>query len=411
MNTRRAVTLIELLVAILASVIVGYVAFDMVNAQKTNYVRTKEKVKLQTNVRDAMRIMELEMRNIGFATSVANGAGLNDVATNCPLPGGVTTNIDVTDNPTMAIGDVIQFRYFETLRGPTGSPLLTANCATSYRQIAYRLNNGTLERMRSDPNSAVQNWVPFLNDVLSFQVEYGMRGNAGTIGSEPFGTTAFLENQQNWTPQTAPNPTASLLFNGWSTALQTLKTNVDVPVFRGSVYQVVLNLAGNPTFLDPINGYNRVFLQVGMMASGGNAFLAGASSIVWAGDPITPNYTVNVFFTPTVDLPDARFGIQGNLLTPVNAATANLTITNLSIQVVSQGTYQWNTAPTNAQLPFVSALRVTILAKTQSNDKEGVRASFTATELGGTSTGYTVLSPDAQKTHILLQRVIPVVNN
>jgi hypothetical protein len=60
----------------------------------------------------------------------------------------------------------------------------------------------------------------------------------------------------------------------------------------------------------------------------------------------------------------------------------------------------------------VSAIRVNLLVKTNQANKEGVAPAFSALQLGDPEMAdYVASGSDAKRSHILVERIIPVVNN
>ena len=421
MKSRKGVTLLELLVAMALVTIVGYLAFDLLKDENQNYVRIREKVKLQGDARDAMRIMESELRNAGFAVQ-AQAAPIYNKAAHCNeawFDAATGTAIDPTNNSTsLSTGDEIAFRGYQL--GNNGT--LPTSCATGasglFQEVGYRLRNGSLQRYFRNDVSSTPKWVPFLNDVVSFQVQYGMVGTpgAGAIIGDPL----TIMNLSNWqTTGTISSSSGVVSMTGWSaTSAKIWSTKlVGFNVKRGQRYKVTFSIAGDlgtgilaDATTGTVTGYDRTQLFAGLRA--GPRFLD--SLTVWAGDSanLSPIST-ELYFTVPKDTTDVQIAIKGKLLPGATAGSQVMRIENLRIEQVGSGTFDtWLNDPTNAQLGKVKAVRITLLAKTQDKNKEGVKASFTGPELGDSLLpDYTASGADTAKSHILLQRVIPVVNN
>lgn len=85
----RGVTLPELLVALLCACLVAWIAFDLVRDENRNYTRTRAKVRTQEDAREAMRILEEDLKNSGFHRLVKAGitgtTPINPKDSVCPL--------------------------------------------------------------------------------------------------------------------------------------------------------------------------------------------------------------------------------------------------------------------------------------------------------------------------------------
>lgn len=423
MIVRKGVTLLELLIALALAAIVTYFAYDLLVDENRNYVRVREKIKVQADARDAMRIMETEIRNAGFAGR-ASTSRISDGSSSCAdveFNNATGAVIQATNNSaSITTGDRIVFRSF--LLGAGGT--LPTTCATGagslFQEIGYRLNGGSLERYLRQDNAAAQVWVPFLNDVVSFQVQYGVANNPSTT----IGVEATILNQANWSTTggtTVGCGTKCLTLRGWAAgSLRTWGTNLSgYDVKRGETYRVVFTLRGNAGFIDSmttgtVTGYDRSTLRVGIVETIAGGFLD--SITVWAGDPLVPSPTAReVYLTMPKNATNVKFAVRGSLMSTAIASTPaqELNISDLSIQQVNAGTFlSWVSNPTAAQMGAVRAVRLTLLAKTQDKNREGETAHFTGTDLGDPALpDYTASGADTARSHILLQRIIPVVNN
>lgn len=425
MNKRVGVTLIELLIALALAAIVTYFAYDLLRDENQNYVRVREKVKVQADARDAMRIMESEIRNAGFAgkastNRIANGSAR--CSTEVEFDNATGATMEATNNSsTIATGDQIVFRSFQLGTGAT----LPTTCATGagslFQEVGYRLSGGTMQRyLRQDVASAPV-WVPFLNDVVSFQVQYGLSTNPNTS----IGVDATILNTTNWTFTSGGSISSCgakcITMGGWAAStLRTWGTNFNgYNVKRGETYRAVFTFKGNDGFIDSnstgtVKGYDRATLRVGLVETLGGAFLD--SVIIWAGDPLVPTPTPReVYLTMPKDASNVKFAVRGSLMSSAVASTPaqELNISDLTIRQVNAGTFlSWLTSPTSAQMGEVKAVRLTLLAKTQDKNREGVKAHYTGAALGDPALpDYTATSADTARSHILLQRIIPVVNN
>jgi len=428
MNGRRGITLLELLVAMVLVTIVGYFASILLEDEKGNYTKIRERIKVQADAREGMRIMEMELRNAGFGTRIL---GTNRIGSSAEACVQVRTNsngasLRATNNSSdLSVGDQIVFRMYEIeYNGSTGTTLTSCSmgAGSRFREVGYRLRSGNMERyVRFDTTSTI-NWVPFLEGVVTFQVQYGQDK---PIGTNPWDTTQ-LWNSGRWLQSpTGVQPGGSsrtVSLRAWGTARSTWSTYLlSGPVLhRGETYRLRFRLAGNAPLLDTsstgtITGYDRTSLFAGFVpTSGGDQFVD--SMRIWAGDPTVPSPAVEIYLTPGADVASAQFAIKGRLMTgaAVSAPVQALDVSNLVIEQVRAGVFlDWVAAPTAAQLAATRAVRLTLLVKTGKKGQEGEAVTWSPEELGDPDlpTGYTASGDDESRTHVLLQRIIQVVNN
>lgn len=428
MSARKGITLLELLVAMVLVGIVGYFAAILMNDEQTNYTRIRERIKVQADAREAMRIMETELRNAGFDTRIVGTSRIGSSADPCVQ---VFTNpqgasIKATNNSSdLSDGDQIVFRMYEIeYNGSTGTTLTSCNLGTGsrFREVGYRLNSGTMERyVRFDTTSTI-NWVPFLEDVVTFQIQYGQDK---PIGTNPWDTTElwnsgrWLQSPTGVVPGGTPR-TVSL--RNWATTRSTWSTILTAgpSVRRGETYRVKFSLAGNAPLLDTfstgtVTGYDRNSLFAGFIrTSGGDQFLD--SMRIWAGDHASPTPTVEIYLTPTADAVSTQFAIRGQLMAGAGVSTPvqTLNVSDLVIEPIRAGLFlNWVSAPTDEQLAATRAVRMTLLVRTGKKGQEGAGVTWSPEELGDPDlpTGYTASGDDESKTHVLLQRIVQVVNN
>lgn len=428
MKARRGITLLELLVAMVLVGIVGYFASILMNDEQTNYTRIRERIKVQADAREGMRIMETELRNAGFDTRIMGASRIGSsteactqVRTNAAGASMVATN----NSSDLTVGDQIVFRMYEIqYNGSMGTTLTSCNmgAGSRFREVGYRLNSGTMERyVRFDTTSTI-NWVPFLEDVVTFQVQYGQDRPTGV---NPWDTTElwnparWLQSPTGVVPAGIPR---AVSLRSWGTTRSTWSTILTSgpAVRRGETYRVRFSLAGSAPLLDTsstgtVTGYDRTSLFAGFIrTSGGDQFLD--SMRIWAGDRASPTPTVEIYLTPTADAVSTQFAIRGRLMAGATASTPiqSLDVSNLVIEPIRAGLFlNWVSAPSDAQLAATRAVRLTLLVKTGKKGQEGSGVSWSPEELGDPllPSGYTASGDDKSKTHVLLQRMIQVVNN
>jgi len=168
---RRGVTLIELLVGIFIALIAGGIAFLLLKDEHSNYTSLKARVKLQSDARDAVRIMESELVNTGL--NVGNIMAGGDLMTQaCPhafVSASDSASFSYTDGDP---GDMVAFGQY--LLDEDGLP----NCENANsRWTRYRLVGNILLRATAPTHAMLVNAaeIPLLGDVLAFQMQYGIQ--------------------------------------------------------------------------------------------------------------------------------------------------------------------------------------------------------------------------------------------
>lgn len=415
---RRGVTLIELLVAMVLTTIVAWMALRMFAGEQQNFTRTREKVKMQADAREAMRIMDEEIRNAGYAVQMSTSNRIEASPASCPevlfpSTGGV---IDPGNNSTSySVGDTILFRLFEL---PSSGTLTSCTMGSTgqFREIGYRLDNGVLKRrFRKDTTSSVS-WIPFLQNVVSFQVRYGLVEDTNNIVFD----TAKLRNKAFWNPVT--NGASMLTLGGTAPTLEFsgFGSTTNYAYFgpidssrAGESYRVSMKLMANDSLLDSINGYDTTHFMVGLVKSGLTLYsCVGTFKLGQVANAALP---YEFYFSVNGTLANGRYlFLGGRLRSGATAGAQTLTVTDLKVERISRGSYfTWVNSPSKAEMARVAAVRVSLVVKTAQNAGESAPQSFTVSQLGDLSlpSGYTASSADYDKSHILYQRIIPVVNN
>jgi type II secretory pathway component PulJ len=407
-----------MLIAMGLTGIVAYIALNMFAGQQANYTRTREKVKLQDDAREAMRIVEEDVRNAGFRTSVASEAtGLSGSVNSCDAYVLDANSAAFTaGNRTTLAGDTLRIRYIEP-DASTGQVVCGYGAASAFREIGYRQKGDTLQRMIRTDTTTAPTWVDLLYNVATFQVEYGLlRDPADTLATNTQLTTAA-----NWSGSsgtTAATAASILTLSGWSTSSVFGYYRNAVTLDPRYTYRIAFDLTMNAAMR---NGSNAIDsnttsklpkFTVGFFTAGGAASNALDTVYVYPQDGNLPNTArhIEVYVSPGT----AGSRYLGFLTSYKSGAIANsgqnLQISNAVLSVSSRGQYfTWVDAPTAAQRMLVKAVKINLLAKSARSDKETIQPTFTNLDAAGLS--YTASGVDSLKTHVLYQRIVPVVNN
>lgn len=420
MRSGRGITLLEMMVAMAITGLVAWMALEMFAGQKGNYTRTRDKIRMQDDAREAVRVIEEDARNAGFRTSIRiEPSGLSGNATSCDayVLDGDRSAIS-PGNSDLLSGDTLRVRFIE----PNSDGQVSCS---NLREVAYYQRNDTLFRMTRKDTSAAPIWVPMLDNVVTFQVEYGLLVDVNDTPA----TAAAFATPSNWAGVTAAASGSALNMNGWGTTnTVALLSGVPITLDNNYTYHVVFNLTMNDSMrigtdaagtngIDSNTTSRLPMFWVGFFDGSGVAMAPGDTIYQYPGSHpgTTAHRKVEVYINPTTSGTVGYFGICSKLKAGSNtvAKGQGITVANGTIDIVSRGRYfKWVNAPSHAQKPHVKALKVNLLVKTANKDKEGVAARFTNLDANPTTPlSYTASGSDTLKSHILYQRIVPVVNN
>ncbi|MBK8801028.1 MAG: prepilin-type N-terminal cleavage/methylation domain-containing protein [Fibrobacteres bacterium] len=411
---RRGLTLLEMMIALALTGMVAYIALDMFAGQQANYTRTREKVKLQDDAREVMRIIEEDVRNAGYRTTVSSEAtGLAGSIGKCGYVLDKDSAAFTAGNRNTIAGDTLRIRYVEP-SSIDGQVTCGYGSGTSFREIGYLQRNDTLfRRLRSDTTSASE-WVEMLSNVVTFQVEYGLL----TDPTDQIATSVQLATAANWAgsgSMTASTLGSAVTLTNWKTAGAVVACYKNpVSVDPRYTYRITFDLSMSANMRVGVDGIDSsTTSQLPKFAVGFFNSTAGTPTDTLYAYPQDPSLTsrrIEVLLSPATA--GTRYlGFQTIYKTGANInSTQSVTISNASLSVVSRGQYfSWLNSPTASQGPHVKALRVNLLAKAAMSDGEGDTQAFSNLDASGLS--YSASGADTTRTHILYQRIIPVVNN
>jgi len=423
---RRGITLLELLVAIGLTGIVSFMAWNLLHDEQTHYTRTKTKIKLQADAKDAMRIIEGEMRNTGFNV-VQNGAlGANRTSivacststedSRISPATGDSSSFRFVDNNGVPGGDQIEFRFHQA--GSDGMTSCT-DASTPLQSVSYRYNAGRLER-RFCQGSAVAScptngtWVPFLDSVVSFHLQYGVAaettevvlGNADLITPATWSTVGGLS-----LATTLAAGDTSFAITGFNNTRRYVRFLTAFPRYRRTdTYLLSFRVVGNEAWR-----IDKLKFAAGMYKSDGtvDGVLDTLTASVGYAIAGSTGWMVHTLFTPSVDADGSRYlGFEGQLVAAPASAGHTVTLRNIQVRRISRGEYfRWVENPTVAEKRRVTAVRVSLLVKSRRTDADPAPGTYTGAQLGESSASFTPSGAAVGFSYLLMQRIIPVVNN
>lgn len=417
--TRRGVSLVELLIAIVLTGIATFITISLLSTESGHFQRTREKIRMQADARDAMRILEEELRNAGYNARITATSRVRSVPVPCTEVAFSATGEALRtgmNGTTMAGGDSLSFRFYEL---PASGVLTTCGTgsASRFREISYRLDGGRLERRYRDDPAATAAWIPFLDNVVSFQVRYGLL-------SQPVDTPAgmndaAMKNGANWSKfaigaQTITGTATSMTLSGFDNS-NTVDAHFALPVDsvrKGEIYRCSFDATPNAPFLDSVNGYDTNATRLAFMTS-----TSQEKDQVYFKYPMVAGVTqhYDIYLTgPGTANNHYYVAVKNKLMAGANTGKGQqVRIENFTIRRVNRTRYfRWLSSPTAEEMAQVGAVRINLLVKTPQSSMEPTAPTFTPAQLGDTTLpAYTATGADAKRSHLLYERVIPVVNN
>jgi prepilin-type N-terminal cleavage/methylation domain-containing protein len=328
MRARRGLTLIELLVAMALTGIVTFIVLGMITGQSSNYTTTRTKIKLQSDTREAMRIIQDELKNAGFRTkdSIVNGVL---TASSC----GNSFSVAGKTSYFMPLANGVRFHLYNPFQ-LSGSIM---SCDDDLYTIQYTWDSasGIVSRKSVKGVSAsiaAVDSVPFLAKVKAFRLKYGIYGDtAYMLSKTDFATSSILASGLVATRASD----SAVTLSGWSASTGIFRVLKVFPALdTDATYRIVFTAYGNTAFMDGTTGYST--LQAGLFANGAASsslftFCPGTSA--GAGSARTIEYDL----VPGSDVvgKSVTFGIVGSMKSAASGAT--LSIGNLTVQKKNGG--------------------------------------------------------------------------
>jgi prepilin-type N-terminal cleavage/methylation domain-containing protein len=404
---KRGLTLIELMVAVALTGILVWLTLDLFTGENKAYTRTRERVRLQADSREALRLIEAEIRNMGYKSTVA--ISTNRIRASMGTCSDTWINAGAGDsssfgykNATSLAGDSIAFLFHEANEGPLSS-------CTNLRTIGYRKFGSLLQRRWCDGACTNEPWIALLDSVVSFQIRYGMIAH-------PKDTSAANGPIQTATPSrwtlgnltksgTAPN----MSLTGWNTSRQRAIHGFAIDSLDPAhTWEISFACTPNAALLADMDTSS---FRVGFFNADGSVSGPRDTLNFYPGSSSSAERTVRVVLAPSSGATSGRYlGIEGRLKSTTQAGWS-LSVSNFKARRLSRGRHIWVEAPTVAQKNMVKAVDIRLLVKARRTTDEASPGPFDATALGQSGLVYTPAGADEKRSYVLFQRVFPVVNN
>jgi len=387
---KRGLTLIELLVAMILSVIVVFIAIQMITGEKKSYSKTREKVRLQTDSREGIRIMEQEIKNAGFRIKADINGTTKELTTGSCAQAEYPSGESFDPDPST------------TIYGSTGleirsyNPPIT-NCVTDVWTVGYKYDATAKilyrQAVQGDPSLAANalsasNWVPFLEGVTAFSVNYGvLQENAPLLASTSMTPTSATDwNPASATPSlldfTNSNSSSSWIFQNTAPGANTAVFKKIALASSGggapdgaradaldyySTYRIGFNVSANTEFFDATKGLAALGSANDKVICG---FFDGTGTAIstFTFRPVSNGVVHAVQFDLVPAAASATklyFGIKFQLQNS-SAATRTLTISSLNISRLNKGKYAFSsTIPTDRTTVQALELAITVKSKNE----------------------------------------------
>lgn len=404
---KRGLTLLELMVAVLLTGIVTWMTMDLFSTENMAYTRTRERVRLQSDSREALRLIENEVRNMGYKTTVAISANrIHSTISSCSdawidAANGDSSSFGFKNSTTLA-GDSISFMFHEVSEDPLTS-------CTNLRTIGFRKSGSQLQRRWCPGACTNQPWIPLLDSVVSFQIKYGLI--AQPVDTSVSNTFVQTSTPSRWTygalakTGTAPN----LVLSGWTTSAQ--KAIYGYPIDNldpTHTWEISFSCTPNAAMLADMDTGS---FRVGFYRTDGSVSAPGDTATFFPGGSSSTARTVKMTISPTTTATSSRYlGIEGRLRATTMSGW-NLSISDFKARRLSRGRYTWVESTTVAQKNMVKAVDLRLLVKARRTTEEASPGPFDATALGQTGLIFAPTGADEKRSYVLFQRIVPVVNN
>ncbi len=397
----------ELMVAIVLTGFITWLTLSLFANENRSYTKTRERVRLQTDSREALRLIEQEVRNMGYKTTVAISANRvqSSIGTCADVwmdaPGGDSSSFGFENTKTLA-GDSISFLFHELQNGPL------TDC-TNLRTIGYRQYGSLLQRRWCNGGCTNEPWIGLLDSVVSFQIRYGLIANPTDYSS--LNSPAQLQTSALWTrgTMTKSGTSPDLVLGGFTTLRKTAIFSSPIDTLDPTqTWEISFTSLPNDALLADMDSTS---FKVGFYKSDGSVTGTGDTMSFSTGFSSGTPRTLAIQISPTTYSAGGLYlGFEGKLKTSTKAAWG-LTLSSISLRRVSRGKYNWVENPTIAQKNKVRAIDIHLLVKARKTTQEASPGPFDSVALGQSGLSYTPTGTDVNRSFVIFQRVIPVVNN
>lgn len=390
---RRGLSMVEVMIAMVLSVIAISIAFIMLKDEHSNFVRVRSRIRMQSDAREALKILENDLRNMGLKR--ANLYSRRDLSViQCPdawIASGDSSSFQHINRSDLSNpGDEIVFGMYP----PDENGTVTCH-STNLLFVRYRLRGDSVLTRATATSQAGMSMapdVPLLENVLAFQLQYGLQAPFSTLWNSSDGWSGIGSLAVNG------DAASGWSISGWKNSLQYAWILPAKAVKAGNRVRATFQIFPNLGMADTADG--RPQLVVGFLE--GSTLKDTISLDV--GD--TTGHTITVDLVATSDMASAHLAVAG--LVKGIPSSPVLKIKQLFVQEMSTASYAWLDDPTTDQKRQVRAVRAFLLPRSREKSLPSKQDPWVGI---GDLPPYDPGASLGGKAASLFVRSIPVVNN
>lgn len=428
---KRGVTLIELLVAMAIATLVGYIAFDLVRDEQGNYTKTRTKVRLQADARDAVRILEEDFANLGFRQGLRSGGTMpvgSDLRRIC------LSGTDTVLRPDQRLfvfddggngSDTIEGRFFRV------SPTEGVQCAISPIRVRYFVRGTQLIRQFWNAGDSVnlRSEAVVLEDVVTMQAQAATDTLLTNQLPSVRPKNILLENPTltevgtaNLTPikKIPYGSTGDSLagWRGWGKNVRELQSGIGPKLMPDATYRLSCMIQVDSVFKNAFaiptdTGFLQVYVQTP------SAVWTDTLDIRLPPHSETPFWVSWEFQPYATGLEEIQFGLRSRIA--VSNTSAQLHVGRIQVSRVSGDPVnalaapQWfwrdaakvNPVQDSMFRARTEGLKVWLVTKSRRGNREGSQQAFNG--IGNWSRNGT--TPADPNSYAIFERILPVVHH
>ena len=429
---RRGMTLIEVLVGMFLASLVTYIAFDLIRDEQGNYTRTRNKVKLQADAREGIRVIEEDLANIGFRRGLVTGTtatGIDSVTSPTHARLNACNNLSLEDRLSIIddnalSSDTLVAQFFR----PDPNDKLGVDCKANPFQIKYFVKGGNLIRQFWQAADAARKPFPLtsttiLENVVTFQLQAAV--DTMLVPRNPLNVVGFNypvlngDDSINGWAYTGLSRGAKIKLtshdsafplSGWSAATEKAASYTSVvSLSKQSTYQVSCMIRINPDFKNTFDGVGS-YLRLSAMIGADTLASTNVTSPTIVGGPTWISW---IFQTKDTEGP-LKTVLRGQLASDPTGKTPVLDIGSFSVHRLEgfpdtdkKNRMLWQNGDTaTAFRRQIEGIRVWLVAKSARANNEGDQQTFS----GIGNWNQNGLKATDKNSYAVYERIIPVVH-
>lgn len=394
---RRGLTLVELMVAVLLTGIVAFIVLQMLGGEQVNYSVTRRKIQLQGDAREAMRILEEEIKNTGYRY-VVNTTSPNNMTELCSGSSGYSAGVYFDPQPQLTSPSIygphtsgFEIRFYNPMAA------LSYDCTADLWTVGYLYDSTTKVLYRQAVHGGTllssSGFVPFLENVLGLEATYLVYQEDVSLLSTLQAKAASWDLSSGIAKTLSGDTSVTLRYPSSSGTYDAV-IDKDLGILDSmATYRISFATNASDSLLSSGNG-------IGPAGQGYVKFAMFEPSGTMTADTFTVRPLIgSVSRSVQYDLAPvgrsgtpARLGVRVVLLGSDAASTRSLTLSNLKVERLNSGGYLDSLEPGEVagQADKVRAIRLRL----EVSNRE-----------------HSALGSGSKTDRLTLERIIPVVNN